>query len=334
MLIKSIFDVFDLDKKGGVKKASPLYVDCHVDLPYHMMNHAKEARLSELKESPFTLEKARQSGVRLFCTALYCSDEYNGDRSLGHFKDLYEFVEKGFDDIMILKNKGDIRSLKEQPENVGTILLLENADFFAEALVYIEKLKSMGIGIVGLTHAGKNRLADGNSVMYADGITKKGEEVVNRLRLEKVLIDVAHLHEKCFWQLMRLIEDGVISSHTGIREAFDIPRNLYLEQIGEIIQRGGVVGLTFNPEMLAGTGRFGVERMFVHMDTFVQKFGPDAIGIGSDFCGFEESLTDAKDIEGVERLIEAMLSAGYGKEAVDKIMGENWIQLFEKCLCL
>jgi membrane dipeptidase len=93
-----------------------------------------------------------------------------------------------------------------------------------------------------------------------------------------------------------------------------------------------MVGITFNPEMLAGPGRFGIERMFEHVDTYVQRFGPDAIGIGSDFCGFDETLIDAEDITGVEKLIEIMLSAGYGREAVNQIMGGNWIRFFEKHL--
>ena len=162
----------------------------------------------------------------------------------------------------------------------------------------------------------------------------KGKEIITGLKDKKILIDVAHLHEKCFWQLMRMVEDTIISSHTGIREIYNIPRNLYLEQAAELIQRGGMLGLTFNPEMLAGPGRFGVERMFEHMDAFVQKFGPNAIGIGSDFCGFVEALTDAEDITGIQVLVQILLSAGYGKEAVNQIMGGNWLRLFEKDLGL
>jgi membrane dipeptidase len=308
------------------------YVDCHVDLPYHMMKHAKDFNLSELREGPFTMVKARQAGIRLFCTAIYCNDEYNGKRALGHFKSIYAFIEKKFDEVMLAKDWDDILKWKDRPETLTTILLVENADFLAEEPNRTGELRREGIGIVGLTHAGKNRLADGNSVSYPDGLTIKGKEIVQKLRFENLIIDIAHLHEKCFWQLMRMVEDGIISSHTGIREAYDIPRNLYLEQAREIIQRGGVIGITFNPEMLAEPGRFGVDRMFVHLDTFVQKFGPDGVGIGSDFCGFDDTLIDAKDITGTERLIETMLSAGYDNEAVAKIMGENWLRLFENYL--
>ena len=202
-----------------------LFVDCHVDLPYYMMHHTRESKISELNDAPFTLEKARQSGVRLFCTAIYCDDKYNGEGSLENFNKIYEFIGKSFDAIEILRNKSQMHELKRSQEGVATILLLENADFLADAPLYLEELPRMGIRIAGLTHAGKNRLADGNSVVYPDGITKKGKEIITRLKDEKIVIDVSHLHEKCFWQLMRMVEDTIISSHTGIREIYNIQRD-------------------------------------------------------------------------------------------------------------
>ncbi|MFC1883965.1 dipeptidase [Thermodesulfobacteriota bacterium] len=334
MNVKDIFKESDIAKKERAKTEGRLYVDCHVDLPYYMMKYAPDLKLSQVKDAPFTIEKAGACGVRLFCTAIYCDDRYNGKKSLEHFEKIYGFVEDSFDEIKIVRNHGELYELNDHPELIAAVLLLENADFLAGDSKHTAELKKMGIGIVGLTHAGKNRLADGNSVVYPDGITKKGEEIISQLNMERVLIDVAHLHEKCFWQLLRMVERPVISSHTGIREVLNIPRNLYLEQAGEIVQRGGMIGITFNPEMLAGPGRFGVDQVFVHMDTFVQKFGPDFIGLGSDFCGFDETLADAEDITGIENLIDIMLSAGYGKRAVDKIMGENWHRLFEKYLLI
>ena len=329
---EDILDKHLINRNETSTSGERFYVDCHVDLPYHMMSHAGELNLSELRDGPFTLEKAKRAGIRLFCTAIYCHDEYNGERSFKHFKRIYAFIEKKFDNVTILKNWDDILQLKKVREILATILLIENADFLAGVPNYTQELKRDGVGIVGLTHIGKNRLADGNAVLYPDGITKKGEEIIHNLCLEKVIIDVAHLHEKCFWQLMGMVEDAIISSHTGIREVYDIPRNLYLEQAAEIIQRGGVIGITFNPEMLAEPGFLGVDRVFVHLDTFVQKFGPDAIGIGTDFCGFDDSLTDAEDITGIEKIVEIMLSAGYDSEAVAKIMGKNWLRLFETYL--
>ncbi len=102
-----------------------------------------------------------------------------------------------------------------------------------------------------------------------------------------------------------------------------------MEQAKEIIGRGGLVGVTFNPKMLAAEGRANLEHVFIHVDTLVQNFGPDGVGMGSDFCGFKEATEGLEDITKVPQLMDMMLDHGYGEEAVEKIMGLNWLRLYE-----
>ena len=94
--------------------------------------------------------------------------------------------------------------------------------------------------------------------------------------------------------------------------------------------RGGLVGVTFNPEMLSPEGKANIEHVFIHLDVLVQKFGPEGVGIGSDFCGFEQAAEGLEDIAQIPQLFEIMLEHGYGKEAVGKIMGLNWLRIYEK----
>ena len=308
------------------------FVDGHVDLPYFMMNHAQKSSLSEIRNAPFTIEKAGRAGIRLFCTAIYCEGRFNGADSFLHFQDILNFTKRQYDNVVIIKNKSDLDELRASDENVGTLFLLENADALAVNIPYIAELKEEGIGIVGLTHAGKNRLADGNSVRYPDGLTLDGKEVIGSLNENGLIIDVAHLHPKCFWQLLDLTEGPLISSHTGIRDLFNTHRNISLEQAKELFERGGVVGITFNPEMLGPGGEACMEDVFAHLDTVVQKFGPQGVGIGSDYCGFDLVTEGLEDITGITALIDAMLDHGYAHEDVNDIMGRNWLRIHESYL--
>ena len=314
------------------KWGKPFFVDGHVDLPYFMMNHARKSSLSEIRDAPFTIEKAGRAGIRLFCTAIYCEDRFNGADSFTHFQDILDFTKRQYDNVVIVKNKSDLDGLIASDENVGTLFLLENGDALALNIPFIAELKKEGIGIVGLTHAGKNRLADGNSVQYPDGLTLDGKEVIGSLNENGLIIDVAHLHPKCFWQLLGLAEGPLISSHTGVRELFNTPRNISLEQVKELIERGGVVGITFNPEMLSPDREARLEDVFVHLDTIVQKFGPKGVGIGSDYCGFDLVTEGLEDITGITALIDVMLDYGYAHEDVNDIMGRNWLRIYESYL--
>jgi membrane dipeptidase len=318
------------------KKEEPepdlFYVDGHVDLPYYMAGHARGKKFNALEHGPVTPETIKQSGVRLFATAIYCQDKYNEKMAMVHFQRNYDFTLKILEDITSVRGMNDISMIKEDKELIGTILLLENADVLTNNIGLALGLRERGIFITSLTHAGKNRLADGNSVIHSDGITPAGSEVIHMLNDNNILIDVARLHPACFYQLMDLVEKPCVSTHTGIRERCDLQRNLDLEQARHICERGGLIGITFNPEMLTPTGEADIEDIFIHLDTVVQKFGPDYAAIGSDFCGFDEPAKGMEDYTGTKALKAIMKSHGYTKEAIDKIMGLNWLRIYEGIL--
>jgi membrane dipeptidase len=304
-------------------------VDGHVDLPYFMWTHGRDIVFSQLTEGPFTAKKALETGVRLFFTALYCEDRFNGDRALDQFKEVHRFTLNLLDQVSIVYDLTGLRRLSRDPSEMGTLFVLENGDALAGDDRLVEMLRAMGIWAVGLTHAGPNRLADGNAVRHSRGLTRDGISLCRTLGKHGVVVDVAHLHPRCFWHLMDLTDGPVICSHTGVRERFDIQRNLNLSQAETISRRGGIVGITFNPEMLSADGKADLEHVFAHLDSLVARCGPRSVGIGSDFCGFEETAAGLEDIGGIENLKECLAYHGYQPEAIAHILGLNWLDFLE-----
>lgn len=312
-----------------VMSKTSILVDGHVDLTYYMMHLPGDMPLSALEDGPFTLNKIREVGLRLFSTALYCQDKFNGEGAVRHLKEILNFTLDHFDEVRILKGHADLASIQKDPEIVGTLLLLENADALVGNLSFVEEMIEAGVRIVGLTHRGRNRIGDGDGVLVPGGFSPEGMEVIGVLDDLGLLIDVAHLHPKCFWKLLDMFDGPIVSSHTGIRTVCDIQRNIDMQQAREIIGRGGLVGVTFNPEMLTPGGRANLEHVFIHIDVLVQKFGPEGVGIGSDFCGFDQAAEGLEDVTKIPQLAEMMLEHGYGEGAVEKIMGRNWLRLYE-----
>jgi membrane dipeptidase len=315
-------------QKSGKLKSSIL-VDGHVDLTYYLMNLSEAVPLSALEDGPFTLDKIREVGLRLFSSALYCQDKFNGEGAFKHLKEILNFTLDHFDEVRIIKGHADLTSIQKDPEIVGTLFLLENADALVGNLSFVEEMVEAGVRIVGLTHRGRNRIGDGDGVLAPGGFSPEGMEVIGVLDDLGLLIDVAHLHPKCFWKLLDMFNGPIVSSHTGIKTACNIQRNIDMQQAEEIIGRGGLVGVTFNPEMLTTGGRANLEHVFIHIDVLVQKFGPEGVGVGSDFCGFEQVAEGLEDVTKIPRLAEMMLEHGYGEGSVEKILGRNWLRLYE-----
>lgn len=308
-----------------------ILVDGHVDLTYSLMNYSEDLPLSALEDGPFTLKNIRESGLRLFTNALYCQDKFNGEGSLQHLQHILHFTLNHFDEVTIIKKRHDLEVLKRDPDRVGTLFLLENADALVGNLSFIEELMEAGVRIVGLTHAGRNRIGDGHGVSIPGGLTVEGIDVIRALEDYGLIIDIAHLHPRCFWKLLETFNGPIISSHTGLKEVCNLQRNIDMSQAKEIIARDGLVGITFNPEMLSRDGRATIEHVFVHVDVLVQKFGPECVGIGSGFCGLDKRTEGLEDITKLPQLMNIMLEHGYGEEAVGKIMGLNWLRLYETC---
>lgn len=320
--------------RGAPPPAGPaeLRADGHIDLPYFMMHQAPGRSFSDLQDGPFTPQKARASGVRLFCTSLYCEDRFNGAAAFGNFQQLLRFTTDRLGEDLILRDAHGLTRVKEDADRMGTVLLLENADPLVDHLPYVPRLREEGILLVGLTHVGRNRIADGNSIGSPEGITQEGMKLIRALDEHGLVIDVAHLHPHCFWELLGRYRGPVLTSHTGVREICDLPRNIDLHQARAILERNGMIGITFNPEMLSPERRAGIPLVFQHLDTLVQRFGPKGIGIGSDLCGFDLPTEGLEDITAIATLRGFMLDSGYGEKATGNILGLNWAEFIGRSL--
>ena len=318
--------------KKAEHRHDTLHVDGHIDLSYYMINRAPEEKFNNLDHGPVTPRTLKESGVRLFATAIHCQDIYNGDKALSHFQRNLDFTKKILENVIQVKNKADILEISSNKDPFGTIFLLKNGDVLANNFSLIQSLRDTGIYTVGLTNTGTNQLADGNAVLHSEGITPEGRDVVRGLLENNILIDVAHLHSSCFWKLMNLVEMPCVASHAGIMERCSIPGNLDLEQVRQIVERKGLVGITFNPEMLSMGGKAGAEDIFIHIDTVVQKFGPDFTALGSGLCGFDKFTEEMENLTGIKNLEKIMVNHGYKREDMEKILGLNWLRIYEGLL--
>lgn len=302
--------------------------DAHVDLPYILRQRDFTGPWRELTECDFTIDEAEKANVVFFVSALYLEDRYNGKLSLAHFYHALDYIGPLKEDVSIVD---DFRQLERLEGPMKTILSVENADFIADDISLTGALKEKGILMVGLTHMDSNRLADGNGVRFGDGITKEGKAVLKRMEKEGLILDLSHLNERCFYQALDLFRGHLMVSHTGIREIFDIPRNISLAQAREVMERQGIVCVAMNPELMWDKFVLSIERVYASLDTIVEAFGPDQVAFGSDVCGF--STKGFSYSNAVGELIDLLWAKGYG-DAIEKIMGLNLIGFVRKALDL
>jgi membrane dipeptidase len=300
--------------------------DGHCDLLYEMSRSHRGISFDKLNDLPVTLENMQASNVLVIVAALYCPDSYNGSSTSSLFLgNLIDYAEEYLTSLVHIRSGTLLEDCFRQ-KKPGMVWLVENADGLLE--LDRSKLERSGIRVAGLTHMGRNRIGDGNTVPYPDGLSTEGKDLVRELMRKGFAFDVAHLAEPGFRDLVRIHEGPLLSSHTGVRALCDDPRNLTKEQIGIILERKGVVGIAADPRMLSKSGEATIEDVFRHIDWIAQSFEANGIGIGTDFCGFHTVNAGLEDISKLPDLVHMLLARGYPEESVRKIMGENWYRFY------
>jgi len=314
-----------------VVEMSVAVIDGHVDLIYELGKGGDESTFTSVDSGHVTAEKLKAGAIKIIVVALFSPDSFNGPQKAGqYFSGLIQIAENNLDGLKKILSSNDLTELMASDHETGVLFLVENADPLLE--YDIEELVKRKIMVVGLTHVGENRLGDGNNVFHPQGLTKEGKELVRLLEENSFAIDVAHLSDPSFNDLMDIFKGSIISSHTGFRFFCSIPRNLEKYQLEAIFERNGIVGITVNPEMLTGEKEADIEEVFRHIDWVAEKYGPEYVALGSDYCGFTGICYGLEDISKLKNLAGMMERHGYPESAVELIMGGNWYRFYNSFL--
>ncbi len=245
--------------------------------------------------------------------------------ALGYFE---EEVERLEGEALIARSAGDVLRAK-QDGRLAAILVVENSDGLEGSLNVLRMLHRVGVRSIGLTHNPRSWAADGNGEgSGGSGLTQFGRRLVEEMNRLGVLVDVSHIGERGFRDVMEVTRRPVIASHSNCKAVCDHPRNLDDRQIVALANNGGVMGVTFVPGFVDAQAPT-LERLLDHVDHAVKLVGPDHVGIGSDFDGGGTALKDATEFP---RITEGLLRRGYGEGDVRKILGENHLRVLKEAI--
>lgn len=161
------------------------------------------------------------------------------------------------------------------------------------------------------------------------GLTTFGKQYIKKMNETKMLIDVSHSSQKTFWDTVKLSQAPVIATHSCAYALCHHPRNLSDEQIKQIVNMNGIIGICYCATFLSETGIATVRDIVKHICYIANLVGTNYIGLGSDFDGLdeEEQTEGVRNISDIPNLILELQKAGFNKQEIEKIMGKNWIRV-------
>lgn len=243
----------------------------------------------------------------------------------------YQALESS-SDLLLATSAADVRRAKAEDRLAG-VIGLEGAEALRGDLGVLRMLYRLGLRNLGLTWSVRNEAGDGvDEARTGGGLTGFGMRLVQEANRLGIMLDVAHLAPAGVRDVLALSEAPVVASHANARAICDHPRNLTDEQLEGIAASAGVVGVTFVPAFVSTEReRQTVAGLLDHVDHMVRVMGVDHVGLGSDFDGYDNGdLQGLSDATALPVITQELVVRGYSEESIRKILGENWLRVFEK----
>ncbi len=211
---------------------------------------------------------------------------------------------------------------------MSAILTIEGPAGFGFDPALLEDLHKIGFRITTLGWNEKNPLAGSHKT--GGGLTDQGREFIKEAQRLGMLIDVSHISDEAFWNIMDITEAPIIATHSNSRTVCDVSRNLTDDMFRAICQTGGVAG--FNQcAPFVGT-KPDLDTACDHFLHFME-LDPDGkhIALGGDLDGCDELPDGFNGVQDYPRLAARLLERGLNESNVMDIYWNNAMGVMERC---
>lgn len=238
-------------------------------------------------------------------------------------------ASKNRDRIALARCAGDVEKNLESGI-MSTILTIEGPAGIGYDPARLEDFHKIGFRMTTLTWNEKNPLAGSHAT--GGGLTDQGREYVKEAQRLGMLMDVSHLSDEAFWDLMDMTQAPVIASHSDARAVRNHSRNLTDDMFRAITQTGGVAGINLYTEFL-GEKNVTLDTVCDHIFHFLD-LDPSGthIALGGDLDGCDKLPSGFTGIHSYNALADALLRRGLDEKTIRNIYWHNAMGVMERAV--
>lgn len=356
-----------------------IITDGHIDLPYRLKENdfnIEEDKdiLIKTDKGDFDYERSKQGGLDAPFMSIYIPASY---QETGGAKELADTLINMVNSIAsTFPNKFAVATSPSQVEQhfkEGKISLpmgMENGAPIGDDLKNVAYFHERGIRYITLTHSKDNLICDSSydTTRTWNGLSPFGREVVKEMNKVGIMVDISHVSDSAFYQVMEVSTAPAIASHSSCRHFTPgFERNMSDDMIKLLAEKGGVIQINFGSTFIDQRSRdvrahidnylkennlnyddslaqvyikeyhkehpiySNVQKVADHIDHVVKIAGIDYVGLGSDFDGVGDTLPDGiKDVSQYPNLIFELLKRGYSDEDIEKICYKNVFRVWNE----
>lgn len=318
-------------------RRSAILIDTHNDVPLRVLKGFDIGKRTA--EGHTDVPRLREGGVGAVFFSAFVSPGRVKTREAAHnglelIDAIRQSVVAEHSGEFLLAVSADEIEAAHRQRKIAALIGVEGGHAIEDSLGILRDFYALGARYMTLTHANTNNWADScgdldnPAVKHHNGLTGFGREVVREMNRLGMMVDVSHVSDKTFWDVLESSSAPVFASHSSCRAVCDVPRNMTDEMIRALVKKGGVIQINFNAGFLTlrKDPPANLDDVVAHIDHAVKVAGVNGVGIGSDFDGIDQAPVGLDDVSRFPNLTRALLAKGYSATDIVKIYGGNMLR--------
>lgn len=254
-----------------------IIVDTHVDVPYRLKNNWEDISEST-EEGDFDYPRAQEGGLDAPFMSIYIPAEYQEKGGAKAVADslidmINQIADENPDKFAVATTPEDIRQ-QHQKGLISLPMGMENGAPIGNDLKNIQYFFDRGIRYITLTHSKDNQISDSSydTTNTHNGLSSFGEDVVKEMNRIGMMVDVSHITDSAFYDVMRVTEAPAIASHSSARHFTPgFERNMGDEMIKRLAENGGVIMINFGSTFLDEASRESSSDIGEHISNWLEE---------------------------------------------------------------
>ena len=223
-------------------------------------------------------------------------------------------LDKNADLMELAYSASEVEQMREKGK-MAAILTIEGPAGFGFDPELLENLHQIGFRISSLGWNEKNPLT--GSHMTGGGLTDMGRAYVKEAQRVGMRIDVSHISDEGFWDVMKITQAPILATHSSSRSVWNSSRNLTDDMFKAIMETGGVAGMNMYEGFIGEEGKADIDTLCDHIFHFME-LDPEGrhIALGGDLDGCDPLVAGFDGILGYPKLAQRLLERGLSEEII------------------
>lgn len=244
----------DISKKAHDLHFSSIVVDTHDDTTQRLLD-PKFDLSARHPDGSIDIPRMREGGLGAIFFSIWISGTVTGPeavkRALDQIDAVRELPVRYAKDLALATTAEDIRRIHADGK-IAVLMGVEGGHMIDNDLGVLRDFARLGVRYMTLTHMVDTDWADSSTGKFThNGLTDFGKQVVREMNRMGVMVDISHVSDKTFYDVLAVSEAPVIASHSSCRAICDAPRNMTDDMIKALAAKGGVMQINYHVGFLS-----------------------------------------------------------------------------------